>query len=1008
MKKNNFILLTMENKPETKFSKIINNFDDIEIRKDNYINPSLKNENVKNIIDSIPSQNPLQFNNTSNQRPFSILAKTNELFKANYGTNKIIEESKNIEMNNYKNPNEKTIQFNNKNKNISNDNKVNINKYYLNNYKNNIKDILNQNKNIINSINNIINNDIKNNKLKNDYSNNNNNKYNNSYLTDQNIKNLKNNDNNEDNKENDIINYMNKNERKTYFNYNQEFQKNISGKDNYLGKINQDKINEVENNKIKNIKNENTNNNPNNIIQNFTLGKNDIITTFNQTGAFNINKDIKNEENKIDINNNTFNKPSNNNNFYFNYNNDLNKINEGIPKTFKETPKNNNILDNKTDINLNNYSNINNNNIYLNNEKGLKYNNYLNSNDLTMRNNNLYNTKFNTLDTGDITQQEKQIKLKIENETKNITNLKEVKNPLIKKENLERQIIYNEITKKPDNLNNYGVDPRINKINIQKENDICEILNQNNKNENQLKILNNDKNMDISQRLNNNYNNINISSNNYYKTYLKNPQTTNEMLNNNNINNINNINNFAYRANNFEKINITERSTPKKKSLSVENKQIGINNYIQTFNPINQNNIIKNNNIYNNNNIGNETPFKNMTKIRYESEKKYNINSYFQMKDKENNTDINNYNPYYKNKNNNEQSLLSSYNDDIIKENNENNIISNNTKKNHVSLTPIGLYRNHKDNDNDTFFTYTSQRKSPFENLIYNNNYYNNNVPKSDYKGEIVKTLSTNNINAMTQTRFYRSRAFPDSNYENDKLKDLNLDYNNNNFNFNNIRNSLKKQNSQRTISHLNFDLDKDYINNTNNYNNYNSNNYNSNSHNNNILNNTYNTFNNTLPITMRNNNIYPNNMVNENLNTCRCKCSLKKGRSYNDFSKLYEPNTVNNNSFINSFYKDYGTNNTIKKIDYGLSPNIIQRNNNYTNLYYNTFNKNNNSFNYNNSNHNHRNICEKCARTHFYNENNSNFSNCFRNPNSLRLCSTCKQMCGGGNIIKRNSNYIF
>ena len=251
----------------------------------------------------------------------------------------------------------------------------------------------------------------------------------------------------------------------------------------------------------------------------------------------------------------------------------------------------------------------------------------------------------------------------------------------------------------------------------------------------------------------------------------------------------------------------------------------------------------------------------------------------------------------------------------------------------------------------------------------------------------------------MTQTRFYRTRIFPDVNYENDKIKDLNLDYNNN-YNFNNIRNSLKKQNSQRNISHLNFDLDKEYINNTNKYNNYMSN-----SHNNNILNKTYNTFNNSLPI---NNNLYPINRINENINTCKCKCSLRKGRSYNDFTKLYEPNNINNNSFINSFVKDYGTNNMIKKTDYGLSSNIIQRNNNYTNLYYNTFNKNNNSFNYNISNLNHRNICEKCARTHFYNENNSNFSNCFRNPNTLRLCSTCKNMYDGGNIIKRNSNFIF
>ena len=973
----------MENNLNNKFAKIITNFDDIEIKKFDYYKPAPENHNDNDINKSIPNKIDVKYNNPSTQKP-SILSRTNELFNINYGypTLKKNEESKNIEISNYKNLNE------NPNKeNIG----VNANKYYLNNYKSNIKEILYQNKNIINSINSIINNDMNDNSNK-----------------------------NENNKENAIDNYINKKERKTYFNYNEEFQNKMGGKDNYLEKIekfNQDKnieIGEKKMDKIKNIQNENINN-PNNIIQTFTLGKQDINENLNKTGSFNIDTIIKKEENKIDISNN-LNKLPNNKEFYFNYkNNDsFNKINEKeippVQNIYKEDSKISNISDSKTDISSTNYNNINmnmnNKNDYIlksNNEKGLKYNNYITSNDIRKKTNDyIYNNKFNTLDVANKFENEREnhIKMRIENEEKNLQKLEEEKNQLIKEENERRQIIYNESKNNNNIYNNYEDKQKLNNIITQQDikNDFNEVLNQYKKIESQLNSLKNDKNIDIYQKYNNNYSTIN--SNNNYKDYIKDIQNRNEIINNNNLDN---INNYFNKVNNFEKINITERSTPKKKSLSLGNKQIEINDYMHNYNSTYKNNInMGNNNLYNKNNyLENDDSY--AKKKLCESEKRYNVRSYFQIKDKENNLDINN-NAYfnnYINKNNNFEKI-SSYFNDTNKENKDYNIISNNSKKFHVSLTPNGYYRSRKDDD-DTFFTNTYKRRNPIDNidnLIYNNNDYNNNS-KNNFKDEIVKTLSTNNYNnynTMTQTRFYRNRVFPEPNYENNKLKDLNLnlEYNNNNYENNNMANNFKKQNSVRDMSHLNFDLDKNYLNNSNNYNTYNSN-----SINNNILNNTYN----SLSINTRNN-LYQNNKYSDRPHSCRCKCSLRKGKSYNDISKLFETNETNENSYVNSLVKDYRTNmNMGKKIDYGFSSNVINRNN-YNNMVYNTFNKNN-SLNYPNTNH--RNICEKCARKHFYNfENNANYSNTFRNSNTLRICPTCKKVCSGGNIIKRNSNFIF
>ena len=228
----------MDNKTKNKFSKILTNIDDKEFKKYNNFNSTLENE--KDILQS-PDKDIFKYNNSSSQNNFSIMDKTNELIYLNSDIsdiNKKNEERKNIDMD--------IVNFNNSKENFSlhhnylninynnndNDNGTNNNKLMYNNYRSKLKDILSQNKKIINSI---IKNDINDDTLKIDlnYSNNFNNKYTNLYLTNQNSINK----NNEKNKDKFIEDYNNKNERKTFFNYNDDFQKQIEEKDDYLKNI---------------------------------------------------------------------------------------------------------------------------------------------------------------------------------------------------------------------------------------------------------------------------------------------------------------------------------------------------------------------------------------------------------------------------------------------------------------------------------------------------------------------------------------------------------------------------------------------------------------------------------------------------------------------------------------------------------------------------------------------------------------------------------------------------
>ena len=996
----------MDNQSTGKFSRITNNFDDIDVKKINYIDSSLqiKKENENDIIDASPKKNISNYKNLNSQKMFSKIDKASDLFNIKSDTYKQVEERKNIDM-------EKT-NINNYGFKLSD--KLNHKKID----KNNIKDILSQNKKILSDITNIINNDNKNKKELN-YGNV---YYQNSFTTSQ-SNNLTGKENKNEENNSNLMNATNisKNEnnsiRKTYFNYNEKYQKKMGGEDNYLENI--EKYNKETNDKNIEIKYNNTDRSDNNIkgekiisSSGLVFGKKDL----NNVKTVNILKSKNDLDKKLDekvpvsiSSYNNYNKLIKKKEYNFNYRNDdsfniINKTDtQRILNNYKTEiePKLNNFLDNKkTKIETIKY--IPSNEYYLkpdndnDNINGLKYNNNLTNNDLKMENNDLlftnsYNSSMNSYN---FEEKERQIKLQIENEEKKLKQLEEEKNKLIKEEKERRQIIYNELSKRENSYKENNIDP-------------MNLLEKNKRIEYQMSPKDSN-NLEICKK----YENLNTSQNeNYYKDYLKEISNRNDLINkktleviNNNINKEkNNVNtneiNTNNKANIYEKINTnltTNLNNLKKKSLSVNNRQIEIKDFIHNYSngSNNKNFNIATNNLYDKtlktiNNINTYKP----NILRYDSERKYNVNSYFQLKEKEN-TYISQPKPYYNNYT--DEQSLSSY----IDETNKENIINAHNKYYQGSLTPNGLYRNNK-TDNNVVNT-SNFRETPADNLLYNKNYYNSN------NNEIIKTLSTNNYSTMTQTRFYRNRAFPDNNYDKDndnyKLKTLNTvkDYKSEFDLINNNDNNFKKQNSTRSLFHLNFDLDKDFIGNSINYN-YTSNSISQSSKLINDNNFKFNTL--TSSNNIRNSNLYKSNKYTKS-NSYRCKCTLRKGRSYNDITKLIEPidNSISSNRNVNSLLQNFGSNNR----GHDIANNLIKRNN-YNNIVYRAFNQNNNSINYQNGNY--RNICQKCAKRHYFNENNGNFRNIgngFRNYNNVKLCNTCKKLFNELNGNKRNNRFLF
>ena len=542
---------------------------------------------------------------------------------------------------------------------------------------------------------------------------------------------------------------------------------------------------------------------------------------------------------------------------------------------------------------------------------------------------------------------------------------------------------------------------------------------------------------------------------NYYREFLKQIQDRNEQITKKTYDTINNNLNKNNQNYNYEKINKNEINVQKKKSLSVGHKQIEIkdymNNYTLNYNNYETKNYLNNKtysnistinakNEYNLNSVNTVNTTNSVNKkTRYESEKKYNINSYFQLKDKENDLKnkktIFNYDLNYDNKNKYEQTL-SSYNDENNKESNKVNNNPSNTRSYPMSYTPNGLYRSNKNENNLLNNNYLPKNTIDNNNnnrLIYNNNNNNQNSLNNskNIRDEIIKTLSNNNYNSMTQTRFYRNKTLPEtalSNYSNDQLNTItNLntisDYNNKKYE---SYNGFKKQNSTRSFSNLNFDINKDLISNSTKYVNINTNtnSYMSNRQNSTILNNTLTTLtnntqtNNYYNITSTNNN-NNNNIDNKLNNATKYKCTLRKGKSFSNIDKFIDSDILNESKLTDFYSKNYkyNYNNTNPKLmpDYnkGYGSSTYNRRNTYRNATLNNFNKiNNNSFKFNNNN---ANICDKCLQKYFSNrnfynmENNGNNGNTgFANNNNMRICETCKKLGADENSFKRANYFPF
>ena len=428
---------------------------------------------------------------------------------------------------------------------------------------------------------------------------------------------------------------------------------------------------------------------------------------------------MENEESKIDDNmnqmifNNQRNKLIDSKDFFFNYRNDeaFNKINILETKPINKNYNYENYFSFNPTLNYNSIRLIKNEHSYqINNKNENIYNNKMRD----MKFNELKNSvnSINSMQMREISEEEKEIQNQIKYEENILKKLKEEKNKLIEEERKRRDMIFIEINNNKNKME-------------EKKEEIKEILYECKKEKKDLKI-NENKDLNLNMK-NENY---------YYNDYLQQIQQIrerNELINKNSnkmiMQNIKKENNISNEK--MKNYNIYNNSYNQYKKITKMN-----NSYNNKY-------PLKINLSYNNNSI------KRIKKERKEISNKINLNSYFQLSEKEkekklNNTSIDNLNK----------------NDSL------------NEKKKFMNLTPVGLYRT------------------------------NNTDNIKDNPNKIYKILSSNKNNFMTQTRFYRSRINPDeliSNYAKEKaISNINSSRNKNFANNKNIFNYQK-------INHNNF-----------------------------------------------------------------------------------------------------------------------------------------------------------------------------------------------------------
>ena len=348
---------------------------------------------------------------------------------------------------------------------------------------------------------------------------------------------------------------------------------------------------------------------------------------------------------------------------------------------------------------------------------------------------------------------------------------------------------------------------------------------------------------------------------------------------------------------------------------------------------------------------------------------KYNLSSYFQLKDEDkildNKSNINSNQTTYYNNFSKPYKYFKKINYNI-----NNRIACRNN--NSIPLTPNSFYRENITENNIDNSTYSNIKTESVDN--------NNN--KNRKKFEVIKTLSSNKNNFMTQTRFYRSKLNPDellSNYAKEKIKSINSSRNNSYKSFiyrNNYLDNIN-QDENRKITHSVSNLNSILYNNRS-YNpnmiNYINNNteFNNKIFDNNIYN--YNYKNNVI----KNNFNYYNSKIKK-LNTYKTTCSLKKGKSYSYLQNLFKNNHNRNDNKLLNFLKNYKydniKNNLSEQRNYRFSSSFMNGNKNYNNLSLYGFNMNNNSLNYSSNGY----LCNQCLKRRLF-INNQNNINDFNN----------------------------
>lgn len=676
----------------------------------------------------------------------------------------------------------------------------------------------------------------------------------------------------ENNKENDISKF----EGKTYYNYNQDYQKKHGGKDNYLENI--EKYNSTKNN-INLTKDE------------MELKKD----TYPKTKSMIANKIINNKSTS----------QLNTKDYFFDYKakEPYEKIDQVLTNK-KQGDSNKNYSTINTNINssktidIKNFVNQDNNDISIKNGT-LKFNSSMGINDFKMKKDFSNINKYNTIEPNSNDDLVKSMKLNIVNDEKKLNNLENKNNINI---NLDTIKSYQEK----------------NKIDFKSK-----------INEGQIKAFNNNRNLNVTANMKI-LSSSNISSVENEKNNGKYEQITKKIFDSSN-NNFN-TNNTNY---NYERFNQFGNSIIDRKSLSVGHGQTEMKDNSFSYNKnINKNYLNSNNlndtksNIVKSEYNSNYTNAMNKinTKTRYDSASKYDINSYFQVNDKNNKSNIDNIKTIYNYNYNKSKDIL---------RNNKNE--SNSFNNNFLMLKTI-------DNNNS---------------LYNNNNYLNNN--STNYK-----TLSTTDLISKNSTIYNLNKTSMISNYNNNKLNKktpFNSITEYNAKSFDNLSN-FKKQNSTRSFSNLSFDLDKEYINNSNKG--INNNDFLSNSQNGSLLNKTLVTLSNNK----QNNNFnIRNNTLDNRFNyTNKFKCNLRKENSFNSLNKFIDSDVLVKGEFLNLNEKKFNYNKLGKNI-YELNkdnvPTSSFKKNNTSNMAFNKFNKINNNYSYNN------NFGNKFYNRNFYSGNN-------------------------------------